>query len=76
MEDEEDEEFSYDNLLKAISISIPQIAKDAKYKKVMPLSELGFLQYVTIPEKDEFNYVYRPGEDSFFMLNVLKQQLK
>jgi hypothetical protein len=73
MEDEEDEEFSYDNLFKAESIPIPPIAKDAKYKKVLPLNELNFLEYITITEKDELNYVYRPGDDSFFMLNVLKQ---
>jgi hypothetical protein len=28
-----------------------------------------------LPEKDEFEYVYRPGDDSFLMLSVLKKEL-
>jgi hypothetical protein len=39
------------------------------------LGSLNFLDYKTITEEDELNYVYRPGDDSFFMLNVLRQEM-
>ena len=41
--------------------------------KIKTPEELGFLEYYMLPNGDEFEYVYRPGDDSFFMLSVLKE---
>ena len=47
----------------------------AKYTQLLTPHELGFLEYYMLPEKDEFDYIYRPGDDSFLMLSVLKNEL-
>ena len=39
----------------------------------MPLEHIDFLEYYMLPEKDEFDFVYRPGDDSFYMLFVLRR---
>jgi hypothetical protein len=43
-----------------------------KYTHQQSPSEMGFLQYYMLPEGNEFEYVYRPGDDSFLMLSVLR----
>lgn len=46
-----------------------------KYTTLLTPDQLGFLEYYMLPEKDEFEYIYRPGDDSFLMLSVLKNEL-
>ena len=47
----------------------------AKYTHLLTPHKLGFLEYYMLPEKDEFDYIYRAGDDSFLMLSVLKNEL-
>lgn len=41
-------------------------------KQLQPYEELDLIAVI---EKDEFNYVYRPGDDSYLLLDALRLDL-
>lgn len=46
-----------------------------KYHKLFTPEELGLFDYEQLIEGDEFEYVYKPNDDTFLILSTLKHEL-
>lgn len=46
-----------------------------KYEILLKKEDLDLLDYASLVENNEFEYIYEPNDDTFLMLSVLKQEL-